>query len=158
VTILIVGESNPYGSDPQFALYHLPRNASGNRLREHLGLTDVEYSKLDKVNLCRRQWSLREARENAWRLIDSGRHDVLVLLGRKVRDAFGGPAPFEWGSARGVKLVGLPHPSGLNRVWREPDARSRAVEVLTIVAPDISWRVRPATTDGKDVYFTPEMG
>ena len=138
--VLLVGECNPYGADPFFALYHLPRNASGNRLREHLGLTDVEYHKLDKVNLCTGKWSLPKAREHAFALIDAGNYNVMVLLGRKVRDAFGDPPPFEWGSARGVKLVGLPHPSGLNRAWLEPDARAQAVAVLTEVAPDVPWR------------------
>ena len=145
MTVLIVGESNPYGQDPRFALYHWPRNASGNRLREHLGLTDVEYHKLLKVNLCRRQWDMREARWRAQELM-RGPFDVLVLLGAKVRAAFDGPEPFTCTHdprAGFPILVGLPHPSGLNRTWLEPDARVRAVGLLQEVAPGVPWRYRP---------------
>lgn len=35
--LIIVGELNPYGSGPSWALHHLPRGASGDRLRQHRG-------------------------------------------------------------------------------------------------------------------------
>ena len=34
----LVGEQNPYGADPNFALYPLPENAAGARLARFLGL------------------------------------------------------------------------------------------------------------------------
>jgi hypothetical protein len=136
--LVIVGEANPYGADPYFALYHLPRNASGNRLREIVGLTDHRYEKLPKVNLCPSRWSMKVARERAVALL--GAHDTLILLGAKVRSAFDGPAPFAVGSpSEGKLLVGLPHPSGLNRAWDEPGARDRARSLLREHVPQVPW-------------------
>jgi len=138
--VLFVGESNPYGIDQRFALYHLPRHASGNRLREHLGLTDVQYARIDKVNLCKGDWSLLAARVEAKRLLGLGQYEVFVLLGRKVRAAFEGPAPFSaWYRLNeiGWDLIGLPHPSGLNRQWNEPGARERARSLVFGLLPHL---------------------
>lgn len=137
-SLVLVGELNPYGSDPGFALFHLPRRASGDRLREHLGLRDVTYEALAKVNLCDRAWSNQAAFEEAINL--RFKYRVMVCLGVKVRRAFGAPPPFT--SAEdffGCRLVSLPHPSGLCRVWNEPGARDRARALLREVAPDVPW-------------------
>lgn len=127
-SLVFVGELNPYGADPFFALYHLPRNASGNRLREILGLTDVEYYKLAKVNLCTGRWSMPAARRAAAELLI--KYSVIVCLGGKVRLAFNAPPPFCSEAGRFVKLISLPHPSGMNRMWDEPGARERARALL----------------------------
>lgn len=135
--LLFVGELNPYGADPYFALYHLPRAASGNRLREILGLPDHLYAQLHKANLCTGRWSMRTARNEAASL--ELRSDVVVCLGAKVRTAFNGPPPFESVVRDGKTVVTLPHPSGLNRAWDAPDARSRARALMRSVAPQIPW-------------------
>jgi hypothetical protein len=147
MNLLFVGELNPYGADPRFALYHLPRRASGNRLREHLGLSDVTYEAIEKRNLCTGRWSMKEARENALKLRFD--FDVIVCFGSKVRVAISGPqrqaelfkAPGFFESARhhSCTYVTLPHPSGLNQLWNVPGARERAREVLRSVAPAIPW-------------------
>lgn len=135
-SIVFVGELNPYGCDPDMALYHLPRHASGNRLREHLGLTDATYSQIKKVNLCTGKWSLKAAREACWDIEVT--YDVLVLLGAKVRSAFKVPdLQLFCATWQRPTYIWLPHPSGLNRVWNQPDARAR--EVLAEVVPWISW-------------------
>ena len=127
MSLVLVGESNPYG-DEGFALFYLPRNASGNRLREHLGLSDEDYEAIPRVNLCPGRWSTPKGRENAARLLES--YDVVVCLGAKVRAAFGAPPPFGL-EARGAKtLITLPHPSGLNRQWDAPGSRERARALL----------------------------
>lgn len=126
--LVFVGELNPYGADPYFALYHLPRNASGNRLREILGLTDVEYSKIAKVNLCTGQWSAPAARRNADLLF--GRYAVIVGLGAKVRAALDGPEFFQVAERRGSLVAILPHPSGRNLLWNDDGARERARQLL----------------------------
>lgn len=125
--LVFVGESNPYG-DEGFALYHLPRNASGNRLREILGLSDVEYSKLAKVNLCTGVWRMPAARRSAAEL--RTKYSVVVCLGGKVRLAFNAPAPFCTETTDGLTLVSIPHPSGLNRNWDEPGSHERARALL----------------------------
>lgn len=144
--LVIVGELNPYGANHEFALYHLPRKASGNRLREHLGLSDAAYEALDKVNLCEGEWSIKDAREVAEKI--SMWSDVVVMLGAKVKHAFWTSFrndvpppifPFEamlWLSCR---YVYLPHPSGLNRAWNDPSARTRARELMSAVAPWVPW-------------------
>ena len=138
-SVLLVGECNPYGLRPELALYHLPRRASGDRLREHLGLRDVTYHRLAKLNLCTGRWDAEVARRRAVFLLAGGQHDVFVLLGAKVRAAFGCPTVFERQALPTCVIVSLPHPSGLCRAWDEPGARERAVGLLAQVAPWVSW-------------------
>lgn len=153
--ILLVGEDNPYGQDPRFALYHKPRHASGNRLRQHLGLRDATYERLQKINLCTKKWSLREARERAQLLTERGAVGglrIIVLLGAKVRDAFGLEMEF-FGvlsdPAVTPVFVLLPHPSGLNRLWNQPGARERAQAILRRLMPSVPWgEISPAETAG----------
>lgn len=121
--VLLVGETNPFGGDPAFALYHEPRYSSGNQLRLILGLTDDEYEALDKVNLCKGKWSVHAARA-AWAGVVP--RPLIVLLGRKVQTATEGPTPFTYCTRGQSVLLGLPHPSGLNRLWHVPDTRQRA--------------------------------
>lgn len=131
---LLVGELNPYGADPYFALYHLPREASGNRLRLILGLEDNEYlDKFDRVNLSEGRWSLRTARLRANAILGGEPRSALVLLGAKVCSAFSLPFwPFTvqrsacaWDEG-GVPVAVLPHPSGLSRLWNVEGADERA--------------------------------
>ncbi len=125
---LLVGESNPYGADPRFALYPEPAGCAGARLcHVILDMTADEYlAAFDRVNLldCPR-WSLPASREAAQRLLDRGQD--LVLLGARVAHAFD-PA---WGAfseyrAAGLRVLVLPHPSGRCRAWNEPGAVERA--------------------------------
>ncbi len=143
MSVLIVGEDNPYGRDPRAALFHLPRRAAGNRLREHLGLTDVQYMRLKKVNLCPEKWSLTIAREVASQIMGDERWKVVILLGNKVKKAFEhtnckDQLPF-FGSCFFCRpvLVSLPHPSGRNLLWNEPDARQKARDLLSRICPEI---------------------
>lgn len=139
--ILVVGEANPFGGDPKFALYHLPRTSSGNRLRNIMGLTDLQYACLCKVNLCPRKWSAKAARLTAVALYRGSRDTVLVLLGSKVRSVFPDAPPlFALRYANyGLVLVSIPHPSGACRLWNVPGARDKAVELLRMAAPHVPW-------------------
>lgn len=60
---LLVGEQNPYGADPKFALYPYPENSAGGRLCfKVFGLTRHEYlARFDRVNLCSGKWSMSRA-------------------------------------------------------------------------------------------------
>lgn len=120
--ILIVGEMNPYGAHPEFALHPTPANCTGDRLRKILRLEPVEYlSRYDRVNLCAGRWRLTDARETAiyLRLRPDLRDHDFVLLGERVRQAFKLKAEFFEITAllEGRKVLCLPHPSGLNRLW-----------------------------------------
>ena len=135
--VLLVGESNPYGADPRFALYPEPPGCAGARLCAILGMTDREYLRtFDRANLCTLVFSLRSARFAAHRLTAEYR----VLLGARVTAAHGldfvsftvnqcagcyscqyQGHPHPWRAA----LI-LPHPSGRSRFWNAPGAAERA--------------------------------
>ena len=130
---LLVGEANPYGGDPTFALYPYPERASGDRLcRLVMGLEPREYlRRFDRVNLCPEKWSAPLSRINAQR-IRAGDHERFVLLGTKVADAFGFKKvePFGYAVEGDKSFALLPHPSGLCREWNKPGAFDRARGVL----------------------------
>lgn len=112
---ILVGEANPYGGDPYFALYPSPPGCAGHRLcKLILGMDeDVYLDTFERVNLCPHKWSVKIARVKARDLMEGGQK--LILLGTKVRDAFGlswlTPFTSTW------TILSLPHPSGLNRIW-----------------------------------------
>lgn len=132
--VLLVGEDNPWGNDPRMALFHLPRQASGNRLREHLGLTDLQYQRLFKMNLCPEKWSMKIAREVANIVKNDPNIEVAVMLGAKVKKAFNMQDINFFSAGHGHKdgplLISLPHPSGRNLLWNHPTARTRAQLLL----------------------------
>lgn len=143
-TVVLVGELNPYGIDPKYALFDLPQRASGHRLRTLvLGVERRTYMSFKRHNLCTGSYSKREAEQEAGRLYlevyDSRKVSdaVFVLLGRKVATAFGCGSmnPF----TREGRWVLLPHPSGLCREWNVPGAYARAQDVLREAAPDVPW-------------------
>lgn len=131
---LLVGESNPYGADPYFALYPEPRGASGDRLcRLIMGLRGGRYLEaFDRVNLCVGKWSKPAAQKRVQELLDAEEWETFVLLGAKVTSAFlpGKPSPFTIHEHCSGRFVVLPHPSGLCREWGKPGAIERARLVL----------------------------
>lgn len=146
---VLVGESNPYGQDPRYALYPLPERASGwNLCVRVLGMSYRSYlRRFDRVNLCGPRWTMVEARLNAGSILNRASElcavpgpRYVVMLGARVSLAFQrecGPAwrgvsfaPFTAHTAGGPTLVCLPHPSGLSRAWNDPasfDAARRAL-------------------------------
>jgi len=140
---LLVGEANPYGGDPEFALYPSPPGCSGDRLcRLVMGLDPDDYlERFDWVNLCPSRWSTRAARGRADEIAAERAGGVVVLLGAKVAGAFGHAPPHkpfavldgayrdQEGAPR-LRFVVLPHPSGLSRAWGVPGAYERARSVL----------------------------
>lgn len=123
----VVGESNPYGADPGFALYPAPDGCTGERLcRRILRLSRGEYlAQWERRNLLTGdKWSVVRAREAAYTIAKECESGKIVLLGAKVAAAFGLPfRPFE---SVGGRVLVLPHPSGLSRLWNAPGAWDRA--------------------------------
>lgn len=155
--ILFCGEDNPYGADPQFALYCYPPGCSGYRLWRILGLSQHQYLALHRTNLCDGAWSKSRAKARALELLTpTAPWQVMVLLGRKVTETFEkvalDGAPFAAFSTKtccpGMTLVSLPHPSGRNAALWNPKARDRAREILREVAPEVPWGVIDVTADG----------
>ncbi len=146
---LLIGESNPYGSDPYFALYPSPEGCSGHRLCcLILKMRRKNYlDAFDRANLCDGPWDARQARERAGELWKEARRlerPALILLGQKVARAFAVPGqrpadPFtiETNCTNTVVLT-LPHPSGLCRLWNEPDAMGHARVLVAEVCPDVA--------------------
>jgi hypothetical protein len=155
-SVLLVGELNPFGANPYYALYHLPRGSSGNRLRLIMGLSDDAYERrLMKTNLCTGQWDSKRARVNLEILVDGlGSGSAVVLLGSRVRGvarrflrdrfnvdhdlSFFTGLELDSGSRR-RSYVCLPHPSGLCRLWQEPGAVAKARQVLAEFVPWVPW-------------------
>lgn len=134
---LLVGEINPYGADPRYALYPLPPSSAGGRLCTRvLGLRRRSYlERFERQNLCTGKWSARSARDRARWLVESTPARPFVLLGAKVASAFGlAFEPFEnarlSAPAGELPFVMLPHPSGRCRLWNEPGSVERAREAL----------------------------
>lgn len=138
---ILVGESNPYGADPQFALYPAPDGCSGHRLATLiLGMSRRDYlDSFDRVNLCAGSWSLKLAREKVCEL-RRGDSRRFILCGSKVCQAFGRTfAPFSSGWHGGDQVAVLPHPSGLCRLWnQQPKAFTEARRAVLAVAPELA--------------------
>lgn len=132
---LLVGEANPYQTDPRlaqrFALYPDPPGCAGWRLcKLVMGLEPADYlTRFDRANLCDGKWGMREARARAAEI--QKRLGVSVLFGAKVCSAFDVEfKPFAAYITGSNDFVILPHPSGLSRAWNEPGAFERARGVL----------------------------
>lgn len=167
--VTLVGECNPYGADPEYALYPYPSGCSGSRLRRIMGVPTDRYLAFRRVNLCSGVFSVSHARTAAAlfrsSLVEhaaSPSRDVVdlplvVLLGRRVSRAFSGMFPDDeppavWGrlldSSGAASWVSLPHPSGLCRVWGHGmwsvgGSVQRAREVLASCCPRVGWGSDP---------------
>lgn len=144
--IVLVGEANPYGGDPKFALYPAPERSAGGRLCSLiLGMRTGEYLRaFDRVNLCPSTWSIGVARLSAKGL--KGRY--AVLFGAKVCSAFDVPFdPYESQYPATVQggggLLILPHPSGLCRLWNEAGAYDRARRAILEFADGVQNSLTP---------------
>ncbi len=149
MTIVLVGENNPYGGDPAFALYCEPERSAGGRLcRLVLGLEPREYlRRFTRVNLLQRpKWSAPLARERAAEMLLTAPQARFILLGRRVFDAFTsqkvGDLPKvtrEWVplTVYGGNMLALPHPSGLCRFWNTPGAFELARNAVRAFAPGV---------------------
>jgi len=130
---ILVGEMNPYGANPEFALYPSPWGCSGDRLcRLVLRMEpDAYLDAFDRVNLCVGRWSSPAARRRAREIFEgrnfSNEEGAVVMLGAKVTGAF--LFPFRPFTVTG-RYVCLPHPSGLSRAWNAPGAFELARSTL----------------------------
>lgn len=141
--VILVGESNPISSDPEYALFCYPIGCAGYRLRRILGLPQHQYLALHRTNLCVGDWSMARARQRALELLDpQAPWHVMVLLGRKVAEVFNiGLVPFtsHVHFCPDRTLIYIPHPSGRNPVYNQPWAPKRARALLREFAPEVPW-------------------
>ncbi len=137
---ILIGESNPYGGDPEFALYPSPIGCAGHRLCcLILGMDHDDYlDAFERRNLCPGHWSIKHARQVAQSIWENdGR---FILLGAKVCSAW--QTPFEpFKVFDGGTCVVLPHPSGLCRLWSEPRAVAKARTAVLAIAPELAGKI-----------------
>jgi hypothetical protein len=137
---VLVGESNPYGDDPEMALFPLPRGCSGWRLcHTVLGMTKRDYlDRFERANLVFGNWSPSSAKFRAALL----RAPKMVLLGSKVSMAFGleyipmGRATL--GLTPLCQALMIPHPSGRCRAWNDPEVILQVRQAVAGFLPNLS--------------------
>lgn len=154
--LVLVGEMNPYGVDPRHALFCAPAGSAGERLQDLvLGVRRATYldERVVRYNLCVGLWNGHAAKRRAQEIRDLHPADVLVLLGRKVAQAFGcrgwplfgrglllrtGAKELAWRAAstsREFRAILLPHPSGRCREYNDPENVARARDLVRKAAP-----------------------
>lgn len=145
--IILVGEDNPYGSDPRYALYDEPKHSAGGRLRRMVfGIPKRVYfdrELFERGNLCTGKWKMKEARQQAYAVLRERPDATIIMFGRKVATAFSPlvgarTPPLECFEVRD-RLMSLPHPSGLNRQWADPETLKAVRYLLTAHLPHIPW-------------------
>jgi hypothetical protein len=156
--LLIVGESNPYGANPEWALYCHPPGCAGYRLRHILGLPEPEYLSIHRTNLCEGDWNKDAAKLRARELLSpEAPWRVIVLLGRKVTETFEKVAlsgitleAFSTKPCSPMTLVSLPHPSGRNAGAWNPNLHDRARQILRGLVPELPWGQRDRDDDAAE--------
>lgn len=148
---ILVGEANPYGGDPQFALYPAPDGCSGHRLCTLiLGMSRRSYlDSFERVNLCPQKWDARVAIASALRLEGRVGYPRFILLGAKVCRAFLVPfRPFtQRNTSARTQILILPHPSGLSRSWNDPNAVGRARRAMSEFCPELAHLIGASNRD-----------
>lgn len=159
-SLVIVGQTNPYGVDPRYALYPYPMGSAGGRLMAlasdaggcHLAAPVPRpwawIAFTDRWNLCAGPWKDGPAREAAAPIREALAGRPCVLLGSRVAAAWYGhthcgPPPL----FNVVDLVvTIPHTSGRNRAWHDAATYKAARLALAdaIQAAQV-WSVADAT-------------
>ena len=124
---VIMGMNNPYGANPEMALYPAPATSTGGRLLRFSDLDKRTYLRVfDRRNLLTGEWTMARAREvrESTRLELLGR--TVVLLGAPVNSIMRGGTehelapPFRWTpDGHGGWMARVPHPSGLNTFYND---------------------------------------
>lgn len=148
---VLVGELNPYGGAPDFALYPEPPHSAGGRLPAILGISEDEQLATWRANLCYGAWDNEDAARTMRRLLEEEvPWSRLVLLGSRPRRAFetlgldttlaGSGLECEHRRVvlhgmRPFSVVMMPHPSGRCRLWNVPGVKKAAAAMYAGTRP-----------------------
>ena len=146
---LLIGQAPGPNTNPELPLFPIPSTSAGGRLQQLMGLRRWEYlKKFDRVNLLPEfpgrhkrddKFPLAEARFAATVMRPHLSDRVVIMIGRKVGDAFGLDLPFhQWAEMRcrrtmltepggEVCIVAVvPHTSGRNHWYNSEGNREEA--------------------------------
>jgi uracil-DNA glycosylase len=133
--LLIVGEdygdTSPSLRSPEHAL----SGDSGRRLAAMIGVPLADFlESTDRMNVVDTPDEWGDKQRVQWGLVQvvgAMRDRDVILLGGKVSRALGIYIPrFEWSARAGSRIAVMPHPSGRNRFWNDPDNVEKAEAFL----------------------------
>lgn len=138
--VVVIGELNPYGTDPRYALYDEPHNSAGSVLRRRVFAVPrrvyFDSHLFVRGNICTGVWNLTAARDRVKLVRAEYPESTYILLGRKVSSAFGYSGTL---IAQSGNYVILPHPSGRNTMWNDPQVVQDVRTLLCTAIPWIPW-------------------
>lgn len=129
---LLVGEQPRPGGNPKLPLWPWPKNCAGARLFAMSGMKLMDYLRLlARVNVSRQpvaRWNANGARQRGLALIETLPPGMRVIAcGARARDALGIGDWFRITDLKHrVQGVAIPHPSGRNLEYNDPDNRKLA--------------------------------
>lgn len=135
---VIVGEVNPYGPDPYYPMHPSPEGSAGHRLATTiLGIgVDAYLARFERRNLSTGDWYMQLARMNAVEV--RRRFSRIIACGVRVAAAFELPTtPFRLHDLLSCRVLVIPHPSGLCRVWNDLGAADRARAMVAELCPEV---------------------
>jgi hypothetical protein len=138
---LLIGEQPGTGHNPRLPLWPYPPNSAGDRLFQMSGMPIEQYlTRLARVNMAHQpvgKWNAHDAAARLYALAlglpDGAR---VVLCGARARNAYAQARAVDmpWfevdGNPLGHDWVAIPHPSGRNLAYRDPENVARARRVL----------------------------
>jgi len=155
---LLIGLDNPHSRDSHTALLPVPKNGAGDRLLQLIREADRDFSisqymqAFDRVNLYPTgpakngrgaTWADHLAASWAMETIVRCHYDRVVLLGDRVQRAFGrmvalreealSYTTFTAPDGSPIAFYRMPHPSGRNRFYNQPENRQLAAERLLLM-------------------------
>lgn len=146
---IIVGEAPGDHTSSLLPMFPYPNTSAGGRLLRFSGMSAFDYLRtFHRVNLMEEKpptWRLVDARRAAAELLLRYVGHPLVLLGKKVQEAFGVGGD-GWGEVHGCLYCAIPHPSGLNTLSNSPVVQDKMRLTL--------WRAADAWVYPTSGFFT----
>lgn len=144
--LILIGQAPgryPHHDPDRHALFPYPSGCTGSRLKELMGLSRGRYLAIKRRNLLPYypggsvtgdNFPIAEARRRAEDMEPELQGRCVVFVGYAVARAFGYEefVPLVWyHHGRGYRWCVVPHPSGRNRWWNNPDNRAMGERFLS---------------------------